>query len=81
MSCHSLDSPRVIFRLLPPAATHPEDDVLAEDLDQPYILDSLVLDPVPDITPAPSLTVTDLNHHYEQIRQEFFLPVMAQIEH
>ncbi|KAA8536962.1 hypothetical protein F0562_029440 [Nyssa sinensis] len=61
-----------------PTVAHPKDDFLVEDLDQPYI---------PDPVPAPAqaathyLTVADLDHHFEQIRQYFFLLVMAHIEH
>ncbi|KAA8521619.1 hypothetical protein F0562_012292 [Nyssa sinensis] len=62
-----------------PTVKHPEDDFLAKDIDQPYIPDLLVLDPV--LTLVLGLTVADLDHHYDWIHQDFFLPVMAQIEH
>ncbi|KAA8518021.1 hypothetical protein F0562_015498 [Nyssa sinensis] len=48
-----------------PPATHPEDDFLAEDLDQPYIPKPPVPDPVAAL--ALGLTVADLDHHYDRV--------------
>ncbi|KAA8519454.1 hypothetical protein F0562_013671 [Nyssa sinensis] len=69
------------LQVVVPTATHPTDDIFAEDIDQPYIHDLPVFDPVHDPALAQGLTVADLDHHYEQIHQDFFLLVMGHIEH
>ncbi|KAA8541330.1 hypothetical protein F0562_025293 [Nyssa sinensis] len=83
----SIDAPSHIFCYITTAITGTrrdalpfgsiKDDFLVEDLDQPYILDPLVLDPF--LAPAPTLgpPIANFDHHYEQISRDFFLPVMA----
>ncbi|KAA8525668.1 hypothetical protein F0562_007523 [Nyssa sinensis] len=62
-----------------PPIAHLEDDFLADELEWPYINDPLAPTLVPDLVLG--ITAVDLDRHYMRIRQDFFLLVMAQIEH